>query len=409
MSSSEDRSSIDDVLRELEREKAAHQQARADAEHQRRLKDVLEEAVRSRDAVLSAVVHDLRNPLHIISLATGTLLSSVTDPSIRRSIERIMRSAQRADRMIGDLLTISALETGRLVIDTQSVETAELILSSVESQFTLAAAASVIVASDLLPELPPMEADEERLMDVLENLIGNAIKFTAPGGAITVGASRFGTQIKIWVKDSGAGIAPEQLPYIFDRYWQAKKKERRGVGLGLSICKGIVEAHGGRIWAESELGVGTTMFFTVPQAIQRQAVTETIDVANVLLVDDRPENLLALQAILERPEYRLVTARSGQEALKLVLRERFAVALVDIAMPDMTGLEVAMHLKELDRSRDIPIIFVTAFGEDPEEIHRAYSAGGADYLVKPLDAEIVRKKVAVFVDLSRRHRRAERT
>jgi CheY-like chemotaxis protein len=151
------------------------------------------------------------------------------------------------------------------------------------------------------------------------------------------------------------------------------------------------------------------MFFTVPQAIQRNVATETTDIANVLLVDDRPENLLALQAILERPEYRLVTAKSGQEALTLVLRERFAVALVDIAMPDMTGLEVAMHLKELDRSRDIPIIFVTAFGDDPEEIHRAYSAGGADYLVKPLDAEIVRKKVAVFVDLSRRQRRAERT
>jgi len=105
----------------------------------------------------------------------------------------------------------------------------------------------------------------------------------------------------------------------------------------------------------------------------------------------------------------LVPAKSGQEALKLVLRERFAVALIDIAMPDMTGLEVAMHLKELDWTRDIPIIFVTAFGDDPEEVHRAYSAGGADYLVKPLDAEIVRKKVAVFVDLSRRQRRAERT
>jgi CheY-like chemotaxis protein len=143
--------------------------------------------------------------------------------------------------------------------------------------------------------------------------------------------------------------------------------------------------------------------------MRRERVSSPSDVANVLLVDDRSENLLALQAILERPEYRLVTAKSGQEALALVLRERFAVALVDIAMPGMTGLEVATHLKELDRSRDIPIIFVTAFGDDPEEIHRAYSAGGADYLVKPLDPEIVRKKVAVFVDLSRRQRRAERT
>jgi CheY-like chemotaxis protein len=373
------------------------------------LKEALEEAVRSRDAVLSVVAHDLRNPLNVIALATGNLLIGVQEPSLRRSVERIMRSAQRADRMIRDLLTIGELETGRFVIDTGPVETAELILSAVESQYTLAAAASVIVAPDLSPELPPMEADEDRLMDVLENLIGNAIKFTAPGGSITVGASHDDSQITIWVKDSGSGIAPEQLPYIFDRFWQAKKKERRGIGLGLSICKRTVEAHGGTIWAESTLGVGTTLFFTVPQAMRRQGAREPSDVANVLLVDDRPENLLALQAILEGPEYRLVTAKSGPEALALVLRERFAVALVDIAMPGMTGLEVASHLKDLDRSRDIPIIFVTAFGDDPQEIHRAYSAGGVDYLVKPLDPEIVRKKVAVFVDLSRRQRRSERT
>ncbi len=406
---SDERSTIDGLRLELALEKAAHLQAKADAEHQRTLKDALQEVVRSRDAMLSVVAHDLRNPLNIITLAAGNLLTSVQEPVVRRSVERIRRSAQRADRMIRDLLTISALETGRFVLDTRPVETAELILSAIESQYTLAAAASVIVAPDLSPLLPPMEADEERLMDVLENLIGNAIKFTPPGGTIAVGASHRGNEIVVWVKDSGTGIAPEQLPYIFDRFWQANKAERRGIGLGLSICKGTVEAHGGRIWAESKLGVGTTLYFTVPHASRREVTAEVRDVSNILLVDDRAENLLALQAILEHPEYRLVCAKSGQEALALVLRERFAVALVDIAMPGMTGLEVATHLKELDRSRDIPIIFVTAFGDDPEEIHRAYSAGGADYLVKPLDPEIVRKKVAVFVDLSRRQRRAERS
>jgi CheY-like chemotaxis protein len=109
-----------------------------------------------------------------------------------------------------------------------------------------------------------------------------------------------------------------------------------------------------------------------------------------------------LKAILERPDYRLVSATSGQEALALALRERFALALIDVAMPEMSGLEVAVHLKELERSRGIPIIFVTAFGNDPQEIHQAYAAGGADYLVKPLDPDIVRRKVAVFVELSRR-------
>jgi CheY-like chemotaxis protein/nitrogen-specific signal transduction histidine kinase len=400
----------DGIARELEEARAACQRALEEVARERRRNEELEEVVRSRDAVLSVVAHDLRNPLNIISLAANTLLPSLPDASARRSVERIIRSAQRADRMIRDLLAVSAIESGRFTMEKQPVETAELLLGALESQYSLAAAASVIVAADVSPELPPVEADEERLLDVLENLIGNAIKFTGPGGSITVGASALEKDVLVWVKDSGSGIRPEQLPHIFDRFWQANKAQGRGIGLGLSICKAIVEAHNGRIWAESAVGVGTTMFFTIPAASPHERSEhkpETAEMAHILLVDDRAENLMALKAVLERPDYHLVTAKSGEEALTLALRERFAVALIDIAMPGMNGLEVALHLKELERSRDIPIIFVTAFGDDPEEVHRAYSAGGADYLVKPLDAEIVRKKVAVFVDLSRRHWRNE--
>ncbi len=396
-----------EMWRELQEARSECARAAAELERQQRLNQDLEAAVRSRDAVLSVVAHDLRNPLNVISLAAHGLVPQLADAASRRSAQRIIRSAQRADRMVRDLLTISAIETGRFVLDTQPVETAELILGALESQHSLAAAASVIVAADVSPDLPALEADEERLLDVLENLIGNAIKFTPPGGTITVGACRQDKEVRIWVKDSGAGIAPEHLPHIFDRFWQAQKNERRGIGLGLSICKTTVEAHGGLIWAESTVGSGTTLSFTIPTASPSQPRVEAPGIANVLLVDDRPENLLALKAILERPEYNLVTAKSGEEALALALRERFAVALVDIAMPGMNGLEVAVHLKELERSRDIPIIFVTAFGDDPKEVHRAYAAGAADYLVKPLDAEIVRKKVAVFVDLSRRQARNE--
>jgi signal transduction histidine kinase/ActR/RegA family two-component response regulator len=362
----------------------------------------LKEAIRSRDEVLSVVAHDLRNPLGVITLSATTLLQRLSDSSARRSVERIMRGAQRADRMVRDLLEISAMEMGRFSIESRRVEPADLILAALESQQSLAAEASVIIGTDLSPELPAIEADDERLLEVLENLIGNAVKFTAPGGTITVGATRQEDDILVWVKDSGSGIAADQLAHIFDRFWQARKVPRRGTGLGLTICKGIVEAHGGRIWAESAPNAGTTMFFTIPAKPARARAPETVPVANILLVDDRPENLLSLKAILERPEYRLVTATTGEEALGLALRETFSVALIDIAMPRMSGLEVAVHLKELERSRDIPIIFITAFGDDPQEIHRAYAAGGADYLVKPLDTEIVRKKVAVFVDLSRK-------
>ncbi len=287
-------------------------------------------------------------------------------------------------------------------MEKQLLDPADIILSAIESQQALAAGASVIIATDLSPELPGVEADEERLLEVLENLVGNAIKFTSRGGSIVVGAARRDKEILFWVKDSGSGIAADELPHIFDRFWQAKKTQRRGTGLGLTICKGIVESHGGRIWAESALNQGTTMFFAIPIAHASGHKAEVSHLANILLVDDRPENLLSLRSILERPGYRLVTAASGEDALGLALRNQFDVALIDVAMPGMDGLEVATHLKALEQSRHIPIIFITAFGNDPEEIHRAYSAGGADYLVKPLDAEIVRKKVAVFVDLSRR-------
>ena len=188
---------------------------------------------------------------------------------------------------------------------------------------------------------------------------------------------------------------------MFDRFWQTRKVERRGTSLSLTITKAIVESHGGRIWLDSRLGQGTTARFTIPASVDLPA-SEDRAIATLLLVDDRPENLTALKAILDRPEYRLVTASSGEEALKLALRQQFDVALIDVAMPGMNGLDVAAHLKQLERSRETPVIFITAYGDDPEQIHRAYAAGGADYLIKPLDAEIVRKKVAVFVGLSRR-------
>ena len=364
-------------------------------------REALRSSIAAREGILAVVAHDLKNPVHVISLTAGSILRRMPNAAARRPIERIIRAADRAERLLRDLSEVTAIESGRFSIEQRDVEPTDLILSALESQQGLAQDASVIIGTDLSPELPRIEADEERLLEVLENLIGNAVKFTGSGGSITLGAARRENAVLFWVKDNGSGIAPEELSHVFDRFWQAKKAQRRGTGLGLTICKGIVEAHGGRIWAESAPNHGTTMFFTIPCAAPT-IKSEDIEIANILLVDDRPENLVALKAILERPNYRLISATSGDEALALALRERFSLALIDVAMPGMNGLEVAIHLKELARSRDIPIIFITAFGDDPQEIHRAYSAGGADYLVKPLDPEIVRKKVAVFVDLSRR-------
>lgn len=366
--------------------------------------------IQAREEALAVVAHDLRNPLHAVTVGVGMLLPRIAEPSLRRPVERIQRSAQRMERLLQDLLDIHAIEGGHFTVNRGEVPVTALILTALESQQSVAGQTSVIINTDVAPALPAIDADEERVLQVLENLVGNALKFTPPGGVVTVGAARAPDPawVAFSVRDTGPGITEEHLPRIFDRFFQAQSSDRRGSGLGLAICRAIVEAHGGRIWAESQPGKGAAFFFTLPTAADPMEATPLpVEPASILLVDDRPENLTALAAILERPDYRLVCATSGEEALRLTLRDRFAAALIDVAMPRMNGFEVATHLKTLERSRHIPIIFITAFGEDPEEIHRAYAAGGADYLVKPLDPEIVRKKVAVFVELSRKRQDSE--
>ncbi|HUM13408.1 MAG TPA: ATP-binding protein [Myxococcaceae bacterium] len=372
--------------------------------------DRLREELRTREEALAVVTHDLRNPLHAVTVGVGTLLPRITEPTLRRPVERIQRSAQRMERLLQDLLDIHAIEGGRFTVDKGEVAPTSLILTALESQQSLAGQTSVIINTDVAPALPSVDADEERVLQVLENLIGNALKFTPPGGVVTVGATRAPGPgwVLFSVRDTGPGIPGEHLSRVFDRFWQAHASDRRGAGLGLAICRAIVEAHGGRIWVESEPGKGAAFFFTLAAALDRAGPPPVAaQPASILLVDDKVENLTALKAILERPDYHLVSATTGEEALRLALRERFSAALIDVAMPRMNGFEVATHLKALERSRHIPIIFITAFGEDPEEIHRAYAAGGADYLVKPLDPEIVRKKVAVFVELSRKRHDSE--
>jgi CheY-like chemotaxis protein len=364
--------------------------------------DTLKRAIRARDRAAAVVAHDLRNPIGVVSVSAGVLLQMLEDPQARRHVQRIAESVARATSLIDDLLDVAAIEEGKLSVEKHWVDLSKVMLDVVGTQQTIAADRSIIASIDLSPDLPRLEADERRIHEVLENLIGNAVKFTGPGGSITVGAKMQAGKALVWVKDTGSGIAKDDLPHLFDRFWQAGKSDRRGTGLGLTICKAIVEGHGGRIWVESALGCGTTVFFTLPVPPSRAVPATAAAPANVLLVDDKPENLIALEAILDRSGYRLLTARSGEEALRIALRERLSVALIDVVMPGMDGLEVTAHLKALDRCRDVPILFITASGNDPQEIRRAYDAGCADYLMKPLDPEIVRKKVAVFVNLGRR-------
>jgi len=232
-----------------------------------RLYKVSVEAAQVRDQVLGVVAHDLRNPLSAITMAARLLQHGSADrEGTRNPADVIQRAATRMSRLIQDILDVSRMEQGHLSVEPKRVSTEQIVAESVEAQKSLAASASIDLQLDLEMDVPDVWADHDRVLQVFENLIGNAARFTKPDGRITAGAMALDGEVMFWVKDTGAGISAEEMPHLFDRFWQARKARRAGAGLGLQIAKGIVEAHGGRIWVESTVGAGTTFYFTLPTA-----------------------------------------------------------------------------------------------------------------------------------------------
>jgi PAS domain S-box-containing protein len=225
-------------------------------------------ATQLRDQVLGIVAHDLRNPLSTILTQLWALRHHGPQPE-RRSLKPadvIERAAKHMNRLIQDLLDVAVMESGQLTIKRARLSARELIVGAVDMQRPLASSSSLELRVDSDRDVPDVWGDRDRLLQVFENLIGNAIKFTKAGGCITVGATSRDHEVIFRVADTGSGIAPENLSHVFDRFWQATSANRQGAGLGLPITKGIVEAHGGRIWVESTPSLGTTFAFTIPKA-----------------------------------------------------------------------------------------------------------------------------------------------
>jgi PAS domain S-box-containing protein len=225
-------------------------------------------AAQMRDEVLGVVAHDLRTPLGGILLHAEKLRRRGAPPgrSSSQAAGAILRAVERMDHLIQDLLDVARLDAGRLELEPARVPVQDLLAEAVDAERALAAAAGVELRVEAAAELPDVWAERERLLQVFMNVIGNALKFTPRGGQVVVSAAADEEAVRFCVRDTGAGLAADDLPLLFDRFWQARRADRRGVGLGLPIAKGIVEAHRGRIWAESALGQGSTFHFTIPTA-----------------------------------------------------------------------------------------------------------------------------------------------
>ena len=223
-------------------------------------------ATSARDEVLAVVSHDLRNPISAITMCARILHEAPpTDTAEReKMLTAITDATAWMQRLIRDLLDVSAIEAGRLSVERRPTAVAPIVSAAIGMASGEIDARAIRLEVDVPTTLPAANVDEARIVQVISNLLGNAIKFTDTDGRITVRVREGDGMVTISVQDTGIGIEPGAVPHIFDRFWQARATPRRGSGLGLAIARGIIEAHGGRIWVESELGRGSTFSFSVP-------------------------------------------------------------------------------------------------------------------------------------------------
>jgi PAS domain S-box-containing protein len=363
-------------------------------------------AVVARDAILAVVSHDLRNPLHAIQLKAHLMLNS---PDSQRSRDGtfIVRRTSEMNRLIEDLLDISSIEAGRLRLE-KSRHSVFLMLKEGLAVWEPQAAEESRSLDWECPDAEGLDVDcdPRRILQVLNNLIGNAIKFTGAGGSIHVRVEQRAGEVCFSVADSGRGISEADLPHIFDRFSSASKSARQGTGLGLSIAKAIVETHGGRIWAESQAGVGSTFYFTLPlipsaageSSAPRSTAGRWISPVEpggpipqvllnkvVLVVDDDVDCRKMVAAVLEHEGYDVVSLQNADEALQYLRHapRHPSCILIDLVMPVADGW---MFLRERNRNPEletIPVIVISGQSDVEEQVIAAH----ARYLQKPLSPE----------------------
>ena len=358
----------------------------------------LEEMERLRAEFLSMVSHELRTPLTSIKGSVETLLedSADLDPVEIRQFLRIIRDQTDSVRhLVTDLLDVARVETGTLPVVLEPTDV-RLLVDQARHRF-LSAGNKHNLSIDLTPDLPLVMADKRRITRVLSNLLYNAARHSDESATIRLRAVQEDLHIAISVTDDGVGISGERMPYLFSKFSRMEGDENRraleGSGLGLSICKGIVEAHGGRIEAESDgLGRGARFTFTIPVAPApgTAAVTGPVQPSTrrgqtggeqerVLVVDDDPQMLRYVRDVLSKAGYAPMVAADPGEALRLVEASEPHLILLDLVLPRTDGIEL---MKEILKAADVPIIFLSAYGQD-QVIARAFERGAADYVVKP--------------------------
>ncbi len=348
----------------------------------------LEEVERQRAEFLGTVSHELRAPLTSIKGSAAALLRtpSTLDAAETQQFLRIIDSqADHILDLIAQLLDAARIESGTLSVSPEPSDPVVLVDRAVALFQSAEDRSNVTI--DLPHDLPRVLADRRRIEQVLSNLLTNAARYSPESSVIRVSAAAEDVHVAISVSDDGVGVSPERLPYLFRRFFRAEGDEHDGMGagLGLAVCKGIVEAHGGRIWAESDgPGLGARFTFTLPAAegiasVPRRSGDDGRPPTRVLAVDDDAQALRFVRDALADEGYQVTATVDPEETLRLVEREQPHLVLLDLVLPGSDGVEL---MQDIFRIADIPVIFLSGYGQD-QVIARAFDMGADDYIVKP--------------------------
>jgi CheY-like chemotaxis protein/anti-sigma regulatory factor (Ser/Thr protein kinase) len=337
----------------------------------------------------------------------------------------VVSEGERLTKLIDDVLDLAKIEAGKLEWHMETVAMADVVDRATAATSSLFDQKGLTLVKDIAGDLPPVVGDADRLMQVVINLISNAVKFTS-AGSVTCRARLQDDGIAVSVIDTGLGISAADQPKVFEKFKQVGDTltdKPKGTGLGLPICREIVEHHGGHIWVESEPGRGSTFSFVVPvklepapvkrpvslEALVRQLREQVVVAAprsagqppGILAVDDDPNIRALLQQEFTEAGYRLRVAANGREALAEVRRERPDLVILDVMMPEINGFDVAAVLKSDPQTMDIPIIILSIV----EDRTRGFRLGVDRYLSKPIDMAALFREVGALLELGRSAKR----
>ena len=368
------------------------------------------EASRLKDEFLATLSHELRTPLNaVLGYARMLRTRSMPPEKAESAIEVVERNATALKQMIEDVLDVSRIVAGRLRLEVKPVDLPAILEEACATVMPAADAKGVRVDMKVAPLTGPVSGDPNRLRQIVWNLMSNAIKFTSHGGTVQLRLSRVDSHVEIAVSDTGRGISPDFLPFVFERFRQgdsSASREHGGLGIGLAIARQLAEMHGGTIAAASEgPGRGATFTVTLPLMSADRArasaaradhaspeqhhpaieAVPRLDGIQVLAVDDEPDSLELLRTILENAGATVATAASGPDALETIRWAQPDVLVADIGMPGMDGLQLVRALRQLDEPlRSTPAAALTAYGRTQDQI-TSLASGFQTHLVKPVN------------------------